>query len=104
MLHRLGFAERWTHWIMMYVTLVHFFVIINIYNVGSIKPRRGLRQGDPVTRYLFILISKGLFALIKGALSRADLHGFQICRGHLVCPICFLLTTVFYFPGLTFSR
>ncbi|XP_058726136.1 uncharacterized protein LOC131597455 [Vicia villosa] len=77
---RLGFDERWIHWLMMCVTSVHYSVLVNSDRVGPIIPGRGLRQGDPLSPYLFILVSEGLSALIKGAVSRGDLHGAHICR------------------------
>src|SRR3954465_8131853 len=80
MLISLGFVERWVHWMMMCVTSVHYSILVNTDRVGPIQPGRGLRQGDPLSPYLFILIAEGLSALIKGAVSRGDIHGVQICR------------------------
>lgn len=98
-LNRLRFAERWIHWIVMCVISV-----VNTDSVRPVQPGRGLRQADPLSPYLFVLISEGLFALIKGAVFRGDLHGFHICRGHRVCPICSLLTIIFCFAGKTSLR
>jgi hypothetical protein len=49
--------------------------------VGPIYPGRGLRQGDPLSPYLFILVTEGLTTLVKQAVARGDLHGIRICRG-----------------------
>ncbi|XP_058755068.1 uncharacterized protein LOC131628221 [Vicia villosa] len=40
---KMGFDEIWTHWIMMCVTSVHYFVLVNSDIVGPIMPGRGLR-------------------------------------------------------------
>jgi hypothetical protein len=54
---------------------------MNFDKVGPIHPGRGLRQGDPLSPYLFILATEGLSALIKQSIGRGDLHGIKICRG-----------------------
>ncbi|XP_058758128.1 uncharacterized protein LOC131631355 [Vicia villosa] len=81
MLSRMGFADKWIQWVMMCVTTVNYSILVNTEIVGPIQPGRGLRQGDPLSPYLFILISEGLSALIKGAVAKGDIHGVQICRG-----------------------
>jgi hypothetical protein len=77
---KLGFAHQWVEWIMMCVEIVDHSVIANNENVGPIIPGRGLRQGDPLSPYLFIICAKGLLTLIKQAEARGDIHGAKICR------------------------
>ena len=47
---------------------------------GSIKPTRGIRQGDPLSPYLFLLCSEGLNGLLKKAMARGELRGFSLCK------------------------
>jgi hypothetical protein len=74
-LERLGFASQWIHWMMLCVSSVNYFVLVNFEKIGPILPGRGLRQGDPLSPYLFILVTEGLTALVKQAVVRGDLHG-----------------------------
>ncbi|GAU45522.1 hypothetical protein TSUD_186790 [Trifolium subterraneum] len=78
---KMGFTDVWIRWVMMCVSLVNYSVLMNYDRVGPIFPGRGLRQGDPLSPYLFILVTECLTALIHRAVGRGDLHGVRICRG-----------------------
>jgi hypothetical protein len=60
-------------------------------------PGRGLRQGDTLSPYLFILCAEGLSSLIGRAEASGDLTSTAICRGGPKLPTCYLLMTVFGF-------
>lgn len=69
-LSRMGFSDKWVHWVMMCVTSVNYSILVNAYRIGPIQPGRGLRQGDPLPPYLFILVAKGISTLINRVVSR----------------------------------
>lgn len=45
-----------------------------------ISPTRGIKQGDPLSPYLFLFCAEGLNAILKRAEDNGDIHGFSICR------------------------
>jgi len=79
-MEKMGFCPQWVNWIMMCIETVDYSVLVNQESVGPIIPGRGLRQGDPLSPYLFILCAEGLSALNHQAEVRGELHGAKICR------------------------
>ncbi|XP_020872418.1 uncharacterized protein LOC110226122 [Arabidopsis lyrata subsp. lyrata] len=79
-LRRLGFAERWCQWIMKCVTTVTYSVLINGSPSKKIIPSRGLRQGDPLSPYLYLLCTEGLSSLLANAVHLKSIHGFKASR------------------------
>lgn len=51
----LGFNSRWVDIIMMCFSIVRYFAVLNSDEFDPIVPKKGLRQGDLPSSYLFIL-------------------------------------------------
>jgi len=81
MMISLGFHTRWVNWMSICMESVHYQVLVNGESVGPVVPKRGLRQGDPLSPYLFILCAKGLSKLIKKSEAKGEIHGIKVCRG-----------------------
>ena len=80
MMRKLGFQEEWIRLIMMCVTIVSYSVLINGEPKGKIIPTRGLRQGDPISPYLFLLYAKGLMAMLRRDEREGLISGISVCR------------------------
>ena len=78
---KLGFDERWIHLVMLCVCTTSYSIMLNGEPTGYIKPTRGIRQGDPLSPYLFLLCAEGLSALLRNAEMTHKIHGVAICRG-----------------------
>ena len=79
MLHKMGFAEQWISWLMLCISTVEYFVLFNGTVMGSVVLGRGLRQGCPLSPYLFIVCAEGLSAMIRDSEARGALHGCLVC-------------------------
>ena len=63
------------------MTTVQYSVLVQGVPVGNIVPSRGLRQGDPISPYLFLLVAEGFSSLIQLAVRNQLIHGVSIARG-----------------------
>ncbi|XP_074318065.1 uncharacterized protein LOC141654850 [Silene latifolia] len=77
----MGFDERWTDRVMECVSTVSFAVLINGKPSRTFRPTRGLRQGDPLSPYLFILCAEVLSDLMRRAIENNAIHGVRIAAG-----------------------
>ena len=80
-MQQMGFASRWIHLMMACVRTTSYSVLLNGDPTGYIKPSRGIRQGDPLSPYLFLLCVEGLSALLRQAGREQRVNGVSICRG-----------------------
>ena len=83
LLQKLGFDVHWVKLMMECISSVQYRVLINGQPRGLIVPHRGLRQGDPLSPYLFILCTEALIANIKKAERGQQLTGMKVARA---CP------------------
>ena len=80
MLLNLGFNVQWTKLIMKCVTTVSYQIKVNGEYTERIHPQRGLRQGDPLSPYLFIMCVEGLSAMFQKAEMEEKIKGIKICH------------------------
>lgn len=74
----MGFASKWTSWIMFCVKFVSYSLVINGKRMSSIIPKRGIRQRDPLSPYIFILIAKVLSSVMQKAINEGQLQGVKL--------------------------
>ena len=79
-MRKMGFNERWIGLIMVCVKTVTYSIMVNSEPQGLIHPTRGIRQGDPLSPFLFFLCIEGLHGLIQHAASAGDIKDFSLCR------------------------
>lgn len=72
----LDFAKSLVKLIMSCLKSVSYSMLLNGQLVGNIKPSRGLRQGNPLSPYLFLFCALGLQSLLKKAKVNGDNGGF----------------------------
>ncbi|KAL0301989.1 UNVERIFIED_CONTAM: putative mitochondrial protein [Sesamum radiatum] len=76
---RLGFPPRLVD-LMLCVSSVCYSFLINGHEFASLTPQRGLRQGDPLSPYLFLLYTEALSSLVGRLEHEGILQGLSVCR------------------------
>jgi hypothetical protein len=81
MLRRFGFYEVWIGWIKACVFGGNLSVLINGSPTREINIQRGLKQGDPLAPFLFLLVAEGFGGAMRRAEDLGMFKGFQIRNG-----------------------
>jgi hypothetical protein len=87
-MRRMGFAFKWCSLIMQCITIVRFSILINGQPTAKFTLSRGIRQGDPISPYLFIIFAEALSSLLSQAAISGWLPGVPTspkgpCLNHL---------------------
>lgn len=76
----MGFDGRWVNLIMDCVTTVTYSFVLNGGVFGAVTPSRGLRQGDPLSPYLFILVADAFSRMMQNKVQERKLYGAKASR------------------------
>jgi hypothetical protein len=85
-LRRLGFHSKWVQWVMACVTIVQYSVCFNNVPLETFKPTHGLRQGDPLSPYLFLFVTDGLSKLIQHETQQGLYESYMFAGEHWASP------------------
>lgn len=74
----LNFDPKWRLWIKACVSSASASVLVNGSPSAEFKLEKGLRQGDPLSPFLYLVVAEGLNLLIKRAINRGLLEAVEI--------------------------
>lgn len=77
---KLGLCRDWINMVMGCVQTVSYVVLVNGVPTNSFYPERGLRQGDPLSPFLFSFCAEAFLALLKQAEEQGRIHGVKVAR------------------------
>ena len=97
MLEKKGISPRWRKWMRGCLSTVSFVVLVNGNTKGWVKASRGLRQGDPLSHFLFTLVADILSRMLLRVEERNSLEGFRVGRNSIrVSHLQFADDTIFF--------
>ncbi|GAU40270.1 hypothetical protein TSUD_60610 [Trifolium subterraneum] len=78
MLRRLGFNGKWIAWMKACIFRGKMSILVNGSPIEEIDIQRGLKQGDPLAPFLFLVVAEGFSGLMRTAVERNLFHGFRV--------------------------
>lgn len=75
-----GFGDCWRRWICGCISSIHHALLINGTSKGFFQAKRGLRQGDPLSPFLFTIVADTRSRLFIKAEEREIIRGFKVGR------------------------
>ena len=86
------FRDKWVRWIWWCIYIANFSILVNGLPAGFFPSSRGLRQGDPLSPYLFVMGMEVLSILVRRATNGGYISGCVIKgRGEVDLNISHLL-------------
>ncbi|XP_035840393.1 uncharacterized protein LOC118487561 [Helianthus annuus] len=95
-----GFSNKMVNWIMVCVSTASYSVCVNGNVHGYFKGNRGLRQGDPLSPYLFTLVMEVLTGILHHMIRIDSFFKFHNkCEKQQIINLCFADDLFLFFFG-----
>jgi hypothetical protein len=79
-MQRMNFPTLWRKWMCECVGTATTFVLVNRCPTDEFPMERGLRQGDPLSPFLFLLAAEGFNDLMQSLVEARLFHGYDVGR------------------------
>lgn len=100
-LEQMGFPHLWRKWMRACVRTTSLSILINGTPLKPVKMQRGLRQGDPLSPFLFNLAVEVLHQLFVKAINKGLWEGIEVSKGaeFQISHLQFADDTLLFFPA-----
>ncbi|MCH84541.1 LINE-1 reverse transcriptase like [Trifolium medium] len=78
MMVKMGFAGQWMRWMRVCIFNSSMSVLVNGSPTEDFKVGKGLRQGDPLSPFLFLIAAEGLTGMVNKAVDIGQFAGFKV--------------------------
>ncbi|KAF5821202.1 putative RNA-directed DNA polymerase [Helianthus annuus] len=80
-LHHMGFPSKWKNWIMGILFTGRASILVNGAPTKEFELKRGLRQGDPLSPFLFTIVMEALHVMMAKAVEAGIYKGVVLPNG-----------------------
>lgn len=96
----MNFSSTWLNWVVECVTTVQYTLLITGSPTQAFTPSRDLRQGDPISPYLFLLCANILSLTLIQAENQKKIKGIKVGRcGITFSRLFFVDNSLFFFQN-----
>ncbi|XP_060962217.1 uncharacterized protein LOC115711062 [Cannabis sativa] len=81
MMSKMGFHNRFIELIFHTISTVEYKIVHGGHEIGPIVPSRGIRQGDSLSPYLFLICAEGFSSLLRRAERSGHIRGCKVANG-----------------------
>lgn len=96
---KFGFPVLFIHWILECISSSKFSVLVNGSPYGFFGAKRGIRQGCPMSPYLFVMVMEVLSALLKKQVNSGSFGLHPKCKLTQLSHLCFADDVLVFFKG-----
>lgn len=98
MMNTMGFPRKIVNTVMDCISSIIFSILINGKRIEEFFLERGVRQGDPLSSYLFIIAVEGMCALLDDRANRKVIQGFKVASSApTITHLCFADYNILFF-------
>src|SRR5688572_16035404 len=88
-MNEMGFPPRFVDWITTSVSIVSFSILVNGLPLKPFDAKKGLRQGDPISPYLFAIAMEYLSRIMQSQKNSGMFHFHPRCRKQNITHLLF---------------
>ncbi|KAJ0625065.1 putative RNA-directed DNA polymerase [Helianthus annuus] len=100
----MGFPPRWVKWVEGVLISARSSVLVNGSPTFDFKCEKGMRQGDPLSPFLFLMVMEALSCMLNKACSLGAFDGFKMSNnGPLISHLLYVDDAIFIGEFSTFN-
>ncbi|KAJ9548768.1 hypothetical protein OSB04_021311 [Centaurea solstitialis] len=84
MLDKMGFGRKWRNWVGSCLRSSRISILVNGSPTEEFSMEKGIRQGDPMAPFLFLVVAEGLHIMVEEAIEKGLYKGLKVGSGGVI--------------------